>query len=105
RGTNGGHLDGVALDGFLDVGDVAVRVSNGLALDGTVSLGNLALGGGSLLFDGSQTVTGSGVIVLNNARTNTLGSLTGQLVVGAGVTVRAHTGTLLNVVNQGAVEV
>jgi fibronectin-binding autotransporter adhesin len=70
-GTNGGGtLDNVTLNGTLDLATVTsvVAVSNGLMLDGTVNVGNS--GGttaGSMVFINTQTIGGSGSIVLGGS--------------------------------------
>ena len=65
----GGGLDGVTLNGNLDLtvgGAVNVTVTNGLILNGTASLGSNAGDWGYLRFTGSQTLGGTGSVVFGN---------------------------------------
>ncbi len=69
--TAGGTLEGVTLDGTLDMteaDDVSVAVTGGLTLDGTVLLGNFYGGSGeSLSFVGAQTLGGTGTITFGRS--------------------------------------
>lgn len=76
--TSGGTLDGIVLNGDLDLtsitrdvnesfrNGVTVTVVNGLTLNGQARVGNAQYGDywGGLLFSGSQTLNGNGSIVL-----------------------------------------
>jgi protocatechuate 3,4-dioxygenase beta subunit len=101
-----GTLNGVTLDGNLAVtGNQAATILNGLTLDGTVRLGDDS-SLGSLLFAGSQSLSGSGNVVFgsfspNGAAVNYLGQADanhqGQdgnltLTVGTGITIGGQLG-------------
>ena len=103
-------LDGVALGGTLSVGyRSTLTIRNGLSLDnGTLTAGrpNSGEGGTIVIFDGSQTVAGTGTLVLNR---NNIGydvgiALNGSVTVGPGITVRGQGGfhgSML--INQGTI--
>jgi RHS repeat-associated protein len=115
-----GTLDGVTVNGDLDVGKsndhASVTVLNGLVLNGTLYLGhpsNQSLG--SVYFTGSQTLSGTGTVILGNA-CNALRLVNAgtTLTIGPGITVRGHTGALgyaschggstsVDLINQGTI--
>src|SRR5262249_3255503 len=72
----GGTLDGVTLNGTLDMASFSgnsVTVKNGLTLNSTLPLGDTTFGiQGSLVFSGSQTLGGTGTIVLGSNAGNSL---------------------------------
>ena len=98
-------LDGVTTAMDLDLGraGVDVRVTN-LALTGaTVRLGDAAgRATSSLTFHGSQTLAGTGTIVLGSARDNAIfvggGATTADdaFTIGAGITIRGNSGRIVN---------
>ena len=118
-----GTLDGVTVEGNLDVGNLndgaIVTVLNGLVLNGTLYLGNPTNpSDGHVNFSGSQTLDGSGTVVLGgrggscNALRLTSGGTT--LTIGSGITVRGQSGAIgyspcwqgpssVAVVNQGTI--
>ncbi len=62
--TSGGTLSGVTLNANLTaVGNASVTVTNGLTLNGTASVGNSS-SSGFVSFVGSQTLAGTGSVVL-----------------------------------------
>jgi hypothetical protein len=113
--TSGGTLDAVTLQGTLDLRGNAganAHVRGGLTLDGTALLGNVpGTTYGYLAFDDTETLGGSGSVVLGSSPNNALyaayaGNAT--LTIGPGVTVRGAGGGVLDnftgaVVNQGSV--
>ena len=93
---SGGTLDGVTLNGDLDMtaGSVYASVINGLTLNGTATFGFDA----RLLFNGSQTLGGTGMVVFQNFATPSAPALvtntTGMtLTIGPGITVRGGGGS------------
>jgi hypothetical protein len=97
-----GTLDGVTVNGDLDIGrqdnGANVSVVNGLTLNGTAYLGNPTNNWwGQLAFVGTQTLNGTGSIVFGNqgacnaVRVETGGSI---LTIGPGVTIRGHSGQI-----------
>ena len=119
----GGTLDGVTLDGELEVGvsgdGQSLVITNGLVLNGTAYVGNgTNFNFGALLFDGTQSVGGSGTILFgahpgqpNGLVVRLEGTV---LTLGTGITVRGAYGTLgrnaswpgaqnLGVINQGTI--
>jgi len=131
QGTNGGvlavqgngALDGVALNGVLDVGNsfsqTGLTVTNGLILNGTAYVGNPTNGSsGAILFAGNEVLGGNGTVVFGNASfppNDLSGANSGTtLVIGSGVTVRGQSGIIgpssywgvpanVSVVNQGSI--
>lgn len=108
RGTNtDSTLDGVTLDGELVMaGGTRVTVVNGMTLNGWV----LAYGGGSRFqFAGTQTLSGTGQVLLGTASSGS-----GQLVVtqsnttltiGQGITIRGTQGTIGGLNNSALIDV
>jgi RHS repeat-associated protein len=117
--VNSGTLDGVTMNGVLDVGNtssngVSLTVTNGLVLNGTALVGNPTNGvvnslkwWGEISFAGSQTLSGNGAVVFGNAayipastfyfinalRLRDAGT---TLTIGPGITVRGQNGTIGN---------
>ena len=94
--NSGGTLDGVTLDGTLDMtGNYpTLDVTGGLTLDhGTIDIGTPVAGGtsGALIFQGAQTLGGSGSVVFgasgNRIDTESSGGDSGTLTIGPNVTV------------------
>ncbi|MCX6922711.1 MAG: hypothetical protein NT154_05775, partial [Verrucomicrobia bacterium] len=101
-GYYGGVLDGVVMNGTLDVGNQAdiwysLDVTNGLVLNGTALVGNPSNSSeGGITFLGSQTLSGNGTVVFGNSSANGLvpyysGNI---LTIGPGITVRGQSGTI-----------
>src|SRR5712672_879973 len=69
---SGGILDGVTVNGDLDVQSFAqVTVTNGLVLNGTAYVGPPLNGNwAALIFAGTQTLSGNGAVVLGNTCRN-----------------------------------
>jgi len=97
---HGGYLDGVELDGTVDVEGAELIVLNGLILNGTVdtgSFGELAIGD----FDNaSETISGSGTILLQLGGSVFDLSNTG-LTIGSGITINA-VGSFSDIVAEGS---
>lgn len=106
--NGGGTLDGVTVNGVLDVGDSywwpTLTVTNGLVLNGTALVGgptnNSNLGG--INFAGTQTLSGNGTVVFgqydqadegwyNFLRLANAGA---TLTIGPGITVRGQNGVI-----------
>ncbi|MEI6566018.1 MAG: RHS repeat-associated core domain-containing protein [Verrucomicrobiota bacterium] len=130
RTTNGaslvvqnGTLDGVAVNGVLDVGNsynaANLTVTNGLVLNGTALVGNSTNSVfGSLAFAGSQTLGGAGTVVFGQHPCNALYLKLPDttLTLGPGITVRGQSGMIgagiscwggpasVSVVNQGLIQ-
>jgi hypothetical protein len=127
-----GILDGVTVNGVLDVGntydEVSLEVTNGLTLDGTALIGNPTNNNsGGMEFLGSQTLGGDGTVVFGGsiyepqcgsvkANTLWLAYAGTTLTIGGGITVEGQNGTVgaytgcpwngpanVSVVNQGAI--
>ncbi|MDB5389043.1 MAG: tandem-95 repeat protein, partial [Planctomycetaceae bacterium] len=109
---SGGTLNGVALDGTLDLsqgplfGTSYLYVVNGLTLQNNaqVLLGNEAgTTFGALFFDGTQTLGGVGTVILGSSTENLLQAgnddLVQTLTIGPQITVRGHTGSLGGSIN------
>ena len=98
-----GTLNGVTVDGILDVGNTSygaiLDVTNGLTLNGTALVGNPTNGYFGLIdFAGSQTLSGTGAVVFGNAtggynvlRESVVGM---TLTLGPGITVEGLDGTV-----------
>jgi hypothetical protein len=105
-GSPGGTLDGVTIEGLLDVGNTVdganLTVTNGLVLDGTALVGNPANTYGAISFAGSQMLSGNGTVVFGgyngwgNSSANALLVAYGgtTLTIGAGITVEGQFGTI-----------
>ena len=112
-----GTLDGVTVNGVLDVGNsyygANLTVANGLGLNGTALVGNPTNGlFGSIAFAGSQTLSSNGTVVFGNSANNNLwlANAGTTLTNGAGITIRGQTGTIgyggapnVAVINQGTI--
>ncbi len=91
-GSGSNFLNGVTLNGRLDLASNGgiERVSGGMVLNGTVEIGANAI----FATQGNQTISGSGSIVFTDANgSNRFNLEAGDLVIGAGITVRGNTGT------------
>ncbi len=119
-----GRLDGVTVDGELDVGrsvnSAALTVADGLVLNGTAYVGSPTNGNyGAVSFTGNQVLGGNGTVVFGSygnpgADALRLANSGTTLVIGAGVMVRGQNGTIgysdwyggpqdVGVVNQGTI--
>ena len=102
--AGGATLDGVTVNGVLDVGNSfnggILTVTNGLVLNGTALVGNPANGwSGRMDFAGSQNLNGAGSVVFGNATScnaNLLRVANGgsTLTIGNGITVRGQNGII-----------
>ena len=97
-------LSGVTLNGLLDMATATgfQRVINGLTLGGTISVNNDSV----LTFEGSNTVSGVGTIVLGNTGGNNRIALDGNgtTTFAAGTTIRGQNGTIGNAVFVGGTQ-
>ena len=98
---NGSILNGVVVDGNLDVGntyyDTSVTITNGLTVNGTLYLGNPTNSDyGAVTFNGSQTLGGNVNVVLGNSTCNAMRvqSAGTTLTLGPGVLVRGQSGQI-----------
>ncbi len=117
-----GTLDGVTLNGILDVGSTYnganLTVTNGLVLNGTAWVGNPTNDlHGAISFGGNQVLGGNGRVVFGGSGNNALlvAKAGTTLVIGSGMTVRGQSGTIgatgypwytpanVAVVNQGTI--
>ena len=120
--TAGGTLDGVMVNGDLDLtaNGANATVLNGLVLNGTARLGSQANANayGYLSFAGSQTLSGTGTVVFGQSSCNLLRAQNSgtTLTVGPSMTVRGQSGRVgseagqcvggprnVGVVNQGTI--
>ena len=121
--VNNGTLDGVTVNGPLDVGNSVnganLTVLDGLTLNGTMLVGNPTNSNyGYVNFNGTQTLGGSGTVVFGNSAPTTTrcGLTTGgtTLTLGSGITVRGQNGWIgydpnfggpqnVSVINQGII--
>ena len=98
--VNWGTLDGVTVNGVLDVGITYNRavlgVTNGLTLNGTILVGSTNGTYGGIGFAGNQVLEGSGTVVFGNSGCNALWLSydASTLVIGSGVTVHGQTGQI-----------
>ncbi len=102
-----GTLDGVTVNGVLDVGSsysqANLTVIDGLVLNGTALVGNSSNSQpGAISFAGNQVLGGNGTVVFGNASgywANDLVLASGgtTLVIGSGITVRGQNGVIGNV--------
>ncbi len=97
--VSSGTLDGVAVNGVLDVGNTysaaQLTVTNGLGLNGTALVGNPTnQWPGNIIFAGSQTLSGNGTVVfgLNGYNALWLDYAGTTLTIGSGITVRGQNG-------------
>ena len=95
--ANGGTLDGVTLNGDLDLTatNATLTVKNGLELNGKVTIGASSGNGfNTLYFTGSQTLSGSGTVVFGGAGYTglVLNQSNTTLTIGTGITVHGASG-------------
>ncbi|MEP6780705.1 MAG: choice-of-anchor D domain-containing protein, partial [Gemmatimonadaceae bacterium] len=97
RATNNSanFFDGVTLNGNLDLATATGtdRVINGLVLNGNVNINQNSV----FAFQGTQTVSGTGTIVLGNTGSSNrvaLDQSNSVLTIGSGVTIRGENGTV-----------
>ena len=123
-GSGGATLNGVTLNGALDVGNyynnVGVNITNGLVLNGTALVGNPTnSANGGLSFYGTQSLTGSGTVVFGNCSSYSYNTLrtplaSSTLTIGTGITVTGQNGVIgyasawggsqsVTVINQGVI--
>ncbi len=113
--VNSGTLDGVTINGVLDVGNsvdgARLTVLDGLTLNGTMLVGNPTNGssGRALFRNASQTLGGSGTVVFGNYAANFIaGYDNATLTIGAGITVHGQNGYVGvagngSIINQGTI--
>jgi Malectin domain len=98
----GGTLDGVTASGLLDMSNAIIDIADGLTLNNATLLMGDTNGTtfGTLLFDNTETLGGTGTIILGNQstasnQTNTFGLLNPSLTVtiGSGITIRGNSAT------------
>ncbi len=94
-----GHLDGVVFNGQLQTTGGTVTVTNGLTLNGTLDIG-APFYGGNLIFQGTQTVSGTGTVVFSDAG-NSVTATDGTVTFGPQVTLRGGTAFISGFINQG----
>jgi hypothetical protein len=94
-GSGSNYLSGVTLNGNLDLASAtaAERVVGNLTLNGTINVNNSSI----LNFEGDQTISGNGSIVLGGTGgSNRIGVDGGSktLTVASGITIRGENGTI-----------
>ena len=97
--SNGGTLSGVTVVNTLDITGSSTTVTGGLTLNGgTIELGSSGDEGFDLVFQGAQSLGGTGTVVLgaNGGDFNTESSNgdSGTLTIGSGVTIEGSVGTI-----------
>ncbi len=103
--SSSSQLDGVTLDGALDVEGGFVNVSHGLELNGTITLGRLSAGGRLAFAGGDQALDGTGTITFGTSSNNLLEAISGTVQLGRGITIRGGTGQINNFINEGTIAV
>jgi len=94
-GTGSGTLDGVTLNSDLDAQSGNLSVTNGLVVNGLMRVGNPTNGTvGSLNFQGSQAISGSGSVLFGNSGCNSLRLVQGGTTLTNRILVHGHTGQL-----------
>ncbi|HEV3304322.1 MAG TPA: hypothetical protein VG055_32025, partial [Planctomycetaceae bacterium] len=80
--NSGGTLNGVTVDGNLDLTQVSgafADVEGNLTLNGTADIGNAAgTSSGELIFPGAQSLSGTGTVVFGNSTSNAIEVGSGQ---------------------------
>jgi CARDB/Immunoglobulin domain len=98
-----GTLNGVTMDGTLDVGNTynegGLTVVNNLTLNGTILMGNPTNENwGAVNFSGTQTLGGNGTVIFGNQNPYynalILGTANTTLTIGNGITITGQNGTL-----------
>ena len=104
----GGILDNVNMGGSLDLAtnaNATVTVTDGMTLNGAVNLGNTSGStSGTLLFDGTQALSGNGSIVFGGATGNTFEVYrsTTTLTIGPGISLHGKNGNVgISAINGG----
>ena len=97
--TSGGTLDGVTLEGNLNLTALlssSVTILNGLTLDGFVQVGSGSSRYGYLDFVGTQSLSGTGTIAFDNSNYNTVRVRDSgtTLTIGSGITIRGMNGSV-----------
>jgi hypothetical protein len=93
-GTNG-TLEGVTVNGAVDVLSGVMNVTNGLVINGPMRVGHPSNGSaGQLYFQGSQALSGSGTLALGNSSCDTLRLALGNTTLTNRVLIRGHSGNL-----------
>jgi Malectin domain len=118
--TTSGTLDGVTVDGNLDLAAssggqagqaAAADVVNGLVLNGTAYIGNAAgTAVAALYFANTETLSGTGTVVFGASNSDEMGGsgiwfAPTTLTIGAGITIYASVGSIETnaTINQGAI--
>ncbi|MQM29339.1 MAG: hypothetical protein CRU78_01825 [Candidatus Accumulibacter phosphatis] len=99
------YADNTTVNGVMDMATVdnsRQRVVNGMTLNGTVNINK----NGILSFEGTQTLGGSGSVVLGSTGAGNRIALdgTGTTTIASGVTVRGHSGSIGAALNIGGTQ-
>ncbi len=101
--NSNGRLDGVTVNGTIDVGYGDLAVTNGLTLNGTVNLSENTTAASSLSFQGSQILSGTAMVVFGSSAAGVVQAVNGTVTLNPLVTVLGRSGHLINAVNQGLI--
>ncbi len=115
-----GTLDGVTLDGDVDLSRGYLVVTGGLALNGAMQVGtNDNTGYGQLIFSGTQTLSGAGSIIVGDLYSVYGGIIYGTtyyynriagadsaslLTIGPGISIHGSTADIACAVNRGTIK-
>ena len=101
-------IDGTQLNTSYPQNSNSVNVINGLTLNGSLLLGKAdGSTAGTLYFNGTQTLGGTGVVTFGNSVGNGLienGSGTVTLTIGSGITVQGGSGSISGAGNYGQIQ-
>ncbi|HET6323495.1 MAG TPA: malectin domain-containing carbohydrate-binding protein [Planctomycetaceae bacterium] len=103
---SGGTIDGLTVNGNLDLTSGTASVLDGLVLKGTAFLGNLVGStGGILYFNNTETLSGNGTVIFGGSSGNAIYGGSSTVTIGSGITIRGSAGTFgaTPLINQGTI--
>ncbi len=103
---SGGTIDGLTVNGNLDLTSGTASVLDGLVLNGTAFLGNLVGStGGILYFNNTETFSGNGTVIFGGSSGNAIYGGSSTVTIGSGITIRGSAGTFgaTPLINQGTI--
>ena len=98
-----GRLDGVTMNGNLNLVEGVLSITNGLTLNGTLTMGSGNVTA-RVNFEGTQTLAGQGTVLFGNSPFNELIASSGVAILDPGITVEGGFGRLANITNRGTIE-